>query len=236
MKMFPRAALAALFLLSACATVPAAAPVAPAPVAALANLGELKRELIAYHDTGAYERAVAAVASEAQAYVEARASLVTRPALVLDIDETSLSNWAALRANDFGYFTDGPCEALPRGPCGWHAWENSARGDVIAPVLGLYQAARARGVTVFFVTGRRENQRAGTEQNLRNAGYTEWGSVTLRPEGPSRPTVEYKSGARARIEAEGYTIIANVGDQPTDLAGGHAERTFLIPNPYYSVP
>jgi hypothetical protein len=27
-----------------------------------------------------------------------------------------------------------------------------------------------------------------------------------------------------------------VGDQPSDLAGGHAERGFLLPDPYYRIP
>ncbi|MFI1828874.1 hypothetical protein ACH41E_20840 [Streptomyces sp. NPDC020412] len=32
------------------------------------------------------------------------------------------------------------------------------------------------------------------------------------------------------IEAKGYTIIANIGNRPTDLVGGHAERTFKLPD------
>jgi hypothetical protein len=36
-------------------------------------------------------------------------------------------------------------------------------------------------------------------------------------------------------EAEGYTIVANIGDQPSDLAGGHSERTFLPPDPFYRI-
>ncbi|WP_264815995.1 hypothetical protein [Acidomonas methanolica] len=30
--------------------------------------------------------------------------------------------------------------------------------------------------------------------------------------------------------------MANIGDQPSDLAGGHAVRGFLLPNPFYRVP
>jgi hypothetical protein len=30
-------------------------------------------------------------------------------------------------------------------------------------------------------------------------------------------------------------IIANIGDQPSDLFGGHAEKMFLLPNPFYRV-
>jgi hypothetical protein len=38
------------------------------------------------------------------------AGAVSRPALVLDIDETSLSNWANFKANNFGFIADGACE------------------------------------------------------------------------------------------------------------------------------
>ena len=47
---------------------------------------------------------------------------------------------------------------------------------------------------------------------------------------------DFKAPQRAKIEADGFTIIANMGDQPSDLAGGHAERTFLLPNPFYRIP
>ena len=47
---------------------------------------------------------------------------------------------------------------------------------------------------------------------------------------------DFKTPVRSRIEADGYKIIANVGDQPSDLLGGHAERTFMLPNPFYRVP
>lgn len=229
--MIKRAFLIAAFALAACATT------TPAQQSAIpANLGLLKRELVVFYESGAYERAFAAAAEEARAWILLRAPQVERPAIVLDIDETALSNWPQMRANDFGYFTDGPCDALPRGPCGAIAWENSGRAEALAPTLALYQAARAAGVTVFFITGRHEAQREGTERNLREAGYTEFGALTLRAPGPRQPTAQYKSAARAAIEAQGYTIIANLGDQPNDLEGGYAERTFLMPNPFYAVP
>lgn len=229
--MFKRALLLAAFALAACAT-PASAPQSAIPQ----NLGQLKRELVVFYESGAYARAVAAVTEEAGAWIAVRAPQVARPAIVLDIDETALSNWPQMRANDFGYFTDGPCEALPRGPCGAVAWENSGRAEALAPTLALYNAARAAGVTVFFITGRHEAQREGSERNLREAGYAEFGSLTLRAPGPRQPTAEYKAAARAAIEAQGYTIIANLGDQPNDLEGGYAERSFLVPNPFYAVP
>jgi len=49
-------------------------------------------------------------------------------------------------------------------------------------------------------------------------------------------TVQYKSGTRAHIEKDlGYEIIANFGDQYSDLDGGYADRTYKLPNPTYFV-
>jgi hypothetical protein len=47
---------------------------------------------------------------------------------------------------------------------------------------------------------------------------------------------DFKAPQRADIEGQGYTIIANMGDQPSDLDGGFAERTYLLPNPFYRIP
>ncbi|MGB6550988.1 MAG: HAD family acid phosphatase [Xanthobacteraceae bacterium] len=30
-------------------------------------------------------------------------------------------------------------------------------------------------------------------------------------------------------------MIANVGDQESDLSGGYAEKTFKLPNPFYYI-
>ncbi|GAM96499.1 acid phosphatase, class B [alpha proteobacterium U9-1i] len=227
--MIKRSFLAALLFAAACATT----PIAPHG-ASVMNLTVLKDQLREYHDSGAYERDIRVVAEGARAWIVTRAPQVTRPAVVFDVDETTLSNWTRTLANDYGYFTDGPCTQLPRGPCGAHAYEDGAMGEAIAPMLDTYNAARAAGVAVFFITGRREQRRAGTEANLRRVGYAEWTELVLRPaDGPSTPAAEYKAPQRARIEAQGYTIIANIGDQQSDLDGGHAERTFLVPNPYY---
>jgi len=200
------------------------------------DIGRAKVAALEYQRSGAYLRDFAAVVAQARAHVEARAGAIAKPALVLDIDETSLSNWQQMVANDFGYIPDGPCNNLPKGPCGAHAWEDSAQGAVLAPTLELFKAARARNVAVFFITGREEKQRAATERNLRAAGYEGWAGLILRPPGPRQTAVAYKSAERARIAAQGYTIIANMGDQESDLAGGYAERGFLLPNPFYYIP
>ena len=54
--------------------------------------------------------------------------------------------------------------------------------------------------------------------------------------GASCPTIQYKSGTRAYIESQGYDIVANFGDQFSDLLGGFADKTFKMPNPNYYLP
>jgi len=54
--------------------------------------------------------------------------------------------------------------------------------------------------------------------------------------GTSCPTIQYKSGTRAYIESQGYEIVANFGDQWSDLLGGFADKTFKMPNPNYYLP
>ena len=41
---------------------------------------------------------------------------------------------------------------------------------------------------------------------------------------------------RTRIEERGYTILLTMGDQESDLTGGHAQATFKLPNPVYYLP
>jgi acid phosphatase len=224
------ATLATILIATACAHAPHSHEPAREP----RNLGRLKTELIAYHDR-AYATDLAVVAADAERYVIARAQHVKNAALVLDIDETALSNWDQLVANDFGYFTAGGCEFLPKGPCGALKWDELGRATAIAPTLHLFDAARAAGVKVFFITGRREAEREWTERNLVKAGYSGWEALVMKPATLDATAAAYKAAARADIEARGFTIVANVGDQQSDLDGGHAERAFKLPNPFYFI-
>jgi len=217
---------------------PVAGAPPPASGAVPANLGLLKVALGRYQASGAYGRDLAAVDAAAARWVIAQAPQVAHPALVLDIDETSLSNWAEFRANDYGFIPGGACQRLPLGPCGFLAWVRAARAPALAPTLHLAQAARAAHVAIFFVTGRDEPLRAATAANLRRAGYAGWTDLILEParHRPYRSAADFKAPARAAIERRGYTIVANVGDQESDLAGGHAMRGFKLPNPFYFLP
>ena len=218
-------------LVVGCSPVAAADPPAEPP-----NLGDLKQVATEYYDSGAYAADLQAADAPAADWIRTEAPRVDRPAVVFDIDETALSNWEVIKANDFGRVINGPCQ-LPEGPCSWGAWDMLARSSAIAPTLDVFDAAKASGADVFFITGRHETQRPATERNLRDAGYLGYTRLIMEPPGSQyRSAADFKAPQRELIEQQGYTIIANIGDQPSDLDGGHAEQTFLLPNPFYRVP
>ena len=133
-------------------------------------------------------------------------------------------------------------------------------------MVELAAGRRAQGYAVFFLTGRGAPRRPATLGNLTadgvgvDAGYPtpttlsdgEDGLFT-KPAVADYPdylkaacaarsrtarctTVHYKSATRAHIESLGYDIVANFGDQFSDLEGGFADRTFKLPNPNYFLP
>jgi hypothetical protein len=205
--------------------------------------GDLPAELARYHDGGRYESDLDKVGDKAQAYLERRVSRLNEKAirrcskhkpkpckkpklaLVLDIDETSLSNYDELAANDFGNATAALATSL-----------FAADAPAIGPTLELFEDARDMRVSVFFITGRPDVSviRERTEANLTGAGYSGWTELVLRPS-DAHGTVPYKSGARAEIEDDGYRIVLNVGDQDSDLKGGHADKAYKLPNPFYFI-
>ena len=209
-------------------------------------ISDLASALRTYHDGGLYASDLATVDGQAQAFVlrqakalrqqrkrgcsgkgkkKGRAAASCAPpklAIVLDIDETSLSNYAQIDVNNFS-----------NAPAALAVAAVTGASPAIAPTLALYQQARAAGISVFAITGRPTLVETQTRQNLSNAGYTDLQGIFFKPS--SEATVAFKSGQRAALEQQGYRIVANVGDQESDLAGGHADRSFKLPNPFYFI-
>jgi hypothetical protein len=212
------------------------------------NIGVLADALIYYRCTD-YDDQVKAVLNEASSWVAARAPSVDKPAIVLDIDETSLSNWDQIVHNKFGYVPSGSCDLKAQSACGQREWELSAQASAIRPTLELFNMAQklkgknGEPVDIFFVTGRFDDpfERLATEWNLHKVGYDNWRLLFMRPESSrvDKFVSRYKTASRIKIEAN-HTIVANVGDQQSDLVGDqngdHAERCFKVPNPFYFIP
>jgi hypothetical protein len=65
--------------------------------------------------------------------------------------------------------------------------------------------------------------------NLRAEEYP-FDGIYLRPWFNTQSDQALKTAARTAIESRGYRIVANIGNSASDLAGGHAERTFKLPD------
>lgn len=196
------------------------------------NLGLLKKEVISYHDSGSYQHELTAVINKAHRYMLAQVNLNNQSAnkkklaIVLDIDETSLSNYDKMVKRNFIANHEQ-----------FHEDILAADAPAIKPMLSLFNDAIKNDVKVFFVTGRQSSELNATKTNLLNAGYKGWSGLYMRPDDyHPKSIVHFKEKSRASISKQGYTIIASIGDQYSDILGGHAKKGFKLPNPYYFLP
>lgn len=196
------------------------------------NISFVKTEAIAYYQNGSYANDINATLTSAKNYLASRIQLNSKLqnpnklAIVLDIDETALSNYPHLLAMDFSFM-----------PKQMDTVINQSDAKPLTPILELYRYATEHNIAVFFVTGRKETLLPATIKNLHNAGYQHWAGLYTKPSTYIlASTIPYKTQARKQITEQGYKIVANIGDQASDLAGGYSERTFKLPNPFYYIP
>ena len=198
--------------------------------------------LTQYDPDGAYAHEVEGITAKAGKYLAHHHKRTAGKAILFDVDDTTLNTYSYEIYTNFVY-----------NPTSNAAFVNAGSASVFPAVPGmvdLEQKAQAEGYQVFFLTGRPGTQRDGTVNNLVDAGYTGISSTDstnlylkdyaadtwLSPCAPSCTTIQYKSLTRQHIESLGYEIVANFGDQFSDLKGGFADRTYKIPNPMYYLP
>ncbi len=193
---------------------------------------QTKAQIQLYHNSGQYDREINAVVDRASVYINKQVELnrhrahPKKLAIVFDIDETTLSNYAVLK-------NGGVSGRSPK------IYQHILKGidPALKPALKLYQQAKKDGVSIFFVTGRRTRICALTKLNLKHAGYTTWRGLYCRPQNDTSHSVSpFKSRMRKAITQQGYLIVANMGDQKSDLSGGYAKKEYKMPNPFYYLP
>ena len=190
--------------------------------------------------TSNYARQMKQIVAAAEAYLGHAARTYHghgKPAVVFDIDDTLLNTYDYEVAEQFGYTSASNA-----------VWINAAAFPAVFSMPQLVSFAYSHGYAVFFITGRPQSQTAATIKDLTSAGYKapQPGHLFLKP--PTAPsylhcanpsactTTEYKSGTRKYISTKGYTIVADFGDQYSDLIGGDAGHQVKIPNPMYYIP
>ncbi|SMQ17989.1 HAD superfamily, subfamily IIIB (Acid phosphatase) [Streptomyces sp. Ag82_O1-12] len=156
-------------------------------------------------DYDTWQKDCQAVMDQAMPYLKQRIA-ATKPgekqAIVFDIDNTTLET-------DFGFSYPQPANK---------------------PVLEAARYAQERGVALFFVTARPDIIASFTQYNLKQAGYQVSGLYVRGFIDLFKNVADYKTAQRVDVERKGYTIIANIGNSGTDLSGGHAERTYKLPD------
>jgi acid phosphatase len=200
---------------------------------AVPDVARLKTQIKQYHDctvkSVCYASDLDRQADRAIAFLRARAAH-RRPqenlALVLDIDETTLSNYEQEAKMDFGFDEKS-----------FNDWIELGQAPAIPGTLRLFKEALRLSVNVIFITGRQDAQRAVTEKNLHAQGFAGWQELIMKkPEQKKLTALEYKSAARGII-AQKYKIVLNVGDQWSDLGGEpEAELSVKYPDPFYFLP
>jgi hypothetical protein len=209
---------------------------------------------------GNYAVEAASVAADGGRWLSTgdRANSNAMKAIVLDVDDTTLatwnyelcSNWAFDPVSNGQFVTDQRFPAVP----GMVAMASQAATDGYAIIFltgrGQAQEAATLGNLTHDGIGVDAGYPAPTTLTSGEDGlFTKppvgsYPAYLNKPEfcaasiaaNRSCPTIQYKSGVRAHIEDLGYDIVANFGDQFSDLTGGFADKTFKMPNPNYYLP
>ncbi|MFE1993362.1 HAD family acid phosphatase [Streptomyces parvulus] len=223
------------------------------------NIGQLAKDIDTYYGTtldadGVYQaspdspyaadvaRADAAVREQIDRAARTAHRHHAKPAIVFDIDDTLLLSLDYEKKNNYGY--DGAT---------WAAYVDRADRPAVPGSPALVRYAERKGVEVFYNSGLGEDQRDAAVLNLKRVGVdVNLDAAHMFLKDKAHPpsylahcatpgtwkctTVQYKAGTRGHIEGDlGHDVVANVGDQYSDLRGGHADRTYKLPNPTYFV-
>jgi HAD superfamily, subfamily IIIB (Acid phosphatase) len=203
---------------------------------------------------GNYAKEARSVAAQGSGWLARPHRTHGTKAIVLDVDDTALNTWNYEIFSNWAY-----------NPATNADYVNQQRFPAVFGMVDTVRAAEREGYAVFFLTGRPAAQEQATLGNLtadgvgEDAGYPKPTALSDGEDGlftkpavadypdylkaacagdpsGSCTTIHYKSATRAHIESLGYDIVANFGDQYSDLKGGHADRTFKLPNPNYYLP
>jgi len=132
----------------------------------------------------------------------------TKPyAIITDIDETLLDNSpvAVKQALKNGGFTS----------ASWKEWTAKAVADTVPGAPSFFKYAASKGVTVFYVTNRDEDERAATLKNLKryNLPFTDDAHLKLKS---LKATSGTKQPRRDNIMAK-YDVVLLCGDNLPDF-------------------
>ena len=191
------------------------------------NINEAKKEVFQYIHTKQYHSDLAKSYKKAKNILSKAIRTKNKNetlAVVLDIDETVLSNLPFMEENNFGWSKTNMAKQLSRNDM-----------PALQPALDFYQYAYSNKVKIVFLTARPTIYKDNTIENLKQAGFHIWERLIFRPKATSHgSSAKYKAVMREQLVNDGFTIVLNIGDQHSDLVGGFADHSIKLANPFYS--
>jgi predicted secreted acid phosphatase len=101
-------------------------------------------------------------------------------------------------------------------------------GAAVARVLGFVEHAHRHGVAILFNTARSGAPLKRARADLEAAGFPVTKICGRRP---GEGSAHGKQRCRKRFVRQGFTIVANVGNRPTDFSGArNYGRAYRLPN------
>jgi len=190
------------------------------------NLAIARKHVEDYYDSGQYTLEMNKIIDRAISYFSSCCSMdVRKPAIVFDIDDTVVSSYQRSKEIGFGFI-----DSLYR------SWVAQAELPLISETKRLYDHLVACHYHIIFISARPWYEKDVTIRNLKHKGFTVFDKIILRtPEMMHMTVKSYKSLMRKRLVMQGYTILASIGDQWSDLCGGYAEHLIKLPNPMYII-
>ena len=186
------------------------------------NLTIARKDVKEYYESGRFYTEVEDVVKEAEKEFD-KIKIKNNSAVVFDVDETALDNYALAKSMGFGYVYKMNKE-----------WNAEMKSPAFKPVKELYDYLLERGVHIIFLTGRNFTEYEATYQNLKNVGYTVFDTlITQIGDETKMKSRDFKSSKRVFLTNEGYDIIGTVGDQWSDLRGEDHGIQVKIPNYLY---
>ncbi|MEJ2506759.1 MAG: HAD family acid phosphatase [Ignavibacteriaceae bacterium] len=186
------------------------------------NLTIARKDVKEYYESGRFYTEVEDVVKEAEKEFD-KIKIKNNSAVVFDVDETALDNYALAKSMGFGYVYKMNKE-----------WNAEMKSPALKPVKELYDYLLERGVHIIFLTGRNFPEYEVTYQNLKNVGYTVFDTlITQIGDETKMKSRDFKSSKRVFLTNEGYDIIGTVGDKWSDLRGEDHGIQVKIPNYLY---
>lgn len=193
------------------------------PYTEIKNLDFWKDWLKNWVDSGQYFKDIQSVIRPAYDYISYVIG-IDKACVIFDIDETMITEYSLMLANDFGW-TESVIEEA----------QTITTFPAIKSTLDFFDYCNSEKIQTIILSSRREKHIKTVLELLQNSGYSNYSQLILRPDSDTGTIAEYKMNERRKLTESGYLIQCNLGDQESDFYKGYAYYDIKIPNKFYEI-